>query len=67
MVLDCPIADATKNFGQCIEFRLQDIPRQSSVRKNAFDILLQESNQRYLPKIKENGNEKKCMIFDFVN
>jgi hypothetical protein len=67
VVLDCPIADATKNFGQCIEFRLQDIPRQLSVRKNAFDILLQESNQRYLPKMKENGNEKERMIFDFVD
>jgi hypothetical protein len=67
VVLNCPIADATKNFGQCIEFRLQDIPRQSSVRKNAFDVLLQESNQCYLPKMKENGNEKECMIFDFVN
>ncbi|CAB4437017.1 unnamed protein product [Rhizophagus irregularis] len=40
VVLDCPIADATKNF---------------------------ESNQRYLPKMKENGNEKERMIFDFVD
>ncbi|GBC46844.1 hypothetical protein GLOIN_2v1782174 [Rhizophagus irregularis DAOM 181602=DAOM 197198] len=68
VALNCPIADATKSFGECIELRLQDIPTiQPSAGKNAFNILLQESSQLYLPNMKENGNEKECMKFNFVN
>jgi hypothetical protein len=46
---------------------LQDIPIQLLAEKNAFYILLQELSQLYLPSMKENGNEKECMKFDFVN
>ncbi|GBC16388.2 hypothetical protein GLOIN_2v1782174 [Rhizophagus irregularis DAOM 181602=DAOM 197198] len=68
VALNCPIADTTKSFGECIELRLQDIPTiQPSAGKNAFNILLQESSQLYLPNMKENGNEKECMKFNFVN